>query len=124
MRIYDSFIYFVIFLKIVYSICYFTHLYFDLFDKQNKNGAIDQYAVYIRDFSEIIFISCMSLLMLFLFNPLYLVDHSLYMNTHTRYLFFAFAIILVFIAIQLVQDTNFLSFRIKPTTAPPKRRKK
>jgi hypothetical protein len=106
MRIYDSFIYFIIFIKLAYSIGYFTHLYFDFFDTQNKNGTIDQYAVYIRDFCEILFISCMSILMIFLFNPVYVVKQSLYINDHTQKLFFIFAIVLLFIVFQLIREKN------------------
>jgi predicted tellurium resistance membrane protein TerC len=57
----------------------------------------------------VIFIAGMSGLMLFLFNPFYLINHELYLNEHTQYLFFAFAIILVFIAYQMVLD-NFKPF--------------
>lgn len=109
MIVYDSYIYFVVFVKLIYSICYFTHLYFYYLDKQNLNGNIDTYAVYFRDICEVIFIAGMSGLMLFLFNPFYLINHELYLNEHTQYLFFAFAIILVFIAYQMVLD-NFKPF--------------
>jgi len=121
MRIYDSFIYFVIFVKVLYSTTYITHLYFDFFDKENKNSIIDQYVVNIRDSCEILFITFMSILMIFLFNPVYLVKHTLYMNQNTRNLFFVFAIVLIFVVFQLIRDKNiYANIRnmFSPTNGP------
>jgi len=104
MKVYDSFIYFVIAVKFIYSVCFFTHLYFVYLDVENANSMIDLYSVYFRDISEVVFIVCMSGLMIFLFNPYMIVNHTLYMNTHTKYLFFIFGLILLFIVLETILE--------------------
>ena len=108
MKIYNSYILITIIVKVIYSISYSTHLYFALIDKKRLGSLIDEYAILFRDISEIVFITLMSALILFLFNPYMIINHSLYMNTQTKSLFFIFGIILLFVVYQMVLENELL----------------
>jgi hypothetical protein len=108
MKIYNSYILITIIVKVIYSISYLTHLYFALIDKKQLGSLIDEYAILFRDISEIVFITLMSALILFLFNPYMFINHSLYMNTQTKSLFFIFGIILLFVVYQMVLENELL----------------
>ena len=108
MKIYNSYILITIIVKVIYSISYLTHLYFALIDKKHLGSLIDEYAILFRDISEIVFITLMSVLILFLFNPYMNINHSLYMNMQTKSLFFIFGIILLFVVCQMVLENELL----------------
>jgi hypothetical protein len=108
MKIYNSYILITIIVKVIYSISYSTHLYFALIDKKQLGSLIDEYAILFRDISEIVFITLMSVLILFLFNPYMIINHSLYMNMQTKSLFFIFGIILLFVVCQMVLENELL----------------
>lgn len=66
----DIFLYFIIFIKLVFSLTYFLHIYFSKVNPNSQKGQeIDPTILFWKERTEFIFIASMSALMIYLFNP-------------------------------------------------------
>jgi len=66
----DIFLYFIIFIKLVFSLTYFLHIYFSKVNPNSEKGQqIDPTILFWKERTEFIFIASMSALMIYLFNP-------------------------------------------------------
>jgi uncharacterized ion transporter superfamily protein YfcC len=113
MKYYGLFIYLIIFLKIIFFILSMMHIYFKIKDNKkntansntntnanNANNANNQKTIerveYLRSRCEFIVTFLMSLLLIYIFNPLY---PKIYLiDKETKYLFFIFGTILLLTA--------------------------
>ena len=89
----DYFLFFIIFIKIVFAISYFG----DVISKHTNNyiiNELDPRFLYWKDRTEFIFIACMSLLIMYHFNPI----KPIPVPNDTNILFFIFGCILLFTA--------------------------
>lgn len=104
----NYFILFIIFVKIIYSIAYFGHIFFMWSDENthifdgiihinnidDKYG-IDNWLLYLKKRTEFIFIICMSMLLIYHFHPKF---SNIPISQNTKMLFLFFGIILLFSA--------------------------
>jgi hypothetical protein len=106
MKYYDLYINLIIFLKIIFFILSLIHIYFKIKDNKkttanantntNNSQKIQDLVEYLRSRCEFIVTFLMSLLLIYIFNPL---NPKIYLiNKETKYLFFIFGIILLFTA--------------------------
>lgn len=66
----DIFLYFIIFIKLTFSLTYFLHIYFSKVNpKSEKSQELDPRVLFWKERTEFIFIASMSALMIYLFNP-------------------------------------------------------
>jgi len=66
----NIFLYFIIFIKLVFSLTYFLHIYFSKVNPNSEKGQqIDPTILFWKERTEFIFIASMSALMIYLFNP-------------------------------------------------------
>ena len=66
----DIFLYFIIFIKLVFSLTYFLHIYFSKVNPNSQKGQeIDPTILFWKERTEFIFIASMSALMIYIFNP-------------------------------------------------------
>ena len=66
----DIFLYFIIFIKLVFSLTYFLHIYFSKVNPNSEKGQeLDPRILFWKERTEFIFIASMSALMIYLFNP-------------------------------------------------------
>jgi hypothetical protein len=117
------FVLFIILIKIVYSISYFSHIVLDnmhLFKNNDSNDSNDSTSVldvkilHWKEVTEFIFIVCMSLLLIYHFFP----DHNMIHNykpiivdKESKVLFLLFGFILLFSAnwtILFDKDSDFI----------------
>ena len=117
------FVLFIILIKIVYSIAYFSHIVLDnmhLFKNNDSNDSNDSTSVldvkilHWKEVTEFIFIVCMSLLLIYHFFP----DHNMIHNykpiivdKESKVLFLLFGFILLFSAnwtILFDKDSDFI----------------
>jgi hypothetical protein len=84
------FIYFIIFIKIIFLIMALSNIYFD---KVTHNQTYDHKTIYWKERTEFIFIICMSILLIVIFNPNY--NNQRLLTKETKFLFFIFGIILI-----------------------------
>lgn len=91
MKNYDMYIILIFLVKIIFIILAVTHLYLRSVGKNNSKKDID--VLFWKERVEFVFISLMSLLLIYLFNPrtnrLFMIDHE------TKLLLFLFGIILI-----------------------------
>ena len=66
------------------------------FDKIKHNNKFDEKTIYWKDRTEFIFIICMSILLMVIFNPMY--NNERLLNKEIKILFFIFGIILIITA--------------------------
>ena len=114
------FVLFIILIKIVYSIAYFSHIVLDNMHLFTKNNSIDVKSdldvniLHWKEVTEFIFIVCMSLLLIYHFFP----DHNMIHNykpiivdKESKVLFLLFGFILLFSAnwtILFDKDSDFI----------------
>ena len=98
---FDYFILCIIFVKIIFSISYFGHLFF-VWTKANTAASdinvkykIDDKLVYVKEMTEFIFTICMALLLIYHFHPKF---SHIPIGRETKLLFLYFGIILLFSA--------------------------
>ena len=91
MNVYDLYIYFIVFIKICFIICAFTHFYYIF--KGEKNSKKDKEIVNIKEHFEFIFIVLMALLLIYTFNPR--LTKPLDIDNETRFLFYAYGFVLI-----------------------------
>lgn len=84
------FVYFIIFIKLIFLLMALSNIYFD---KISKNNKLDEKTIYWKDRTEFIFIICMSILLMVIFNPMY--NNERLLNKEIKILFFIFGIILI-----------------------------
>ena len=84
------FIYFIILIKIIFLIMALSNIYFD---KVTHNQTYDHKTIYWKERTEFIFIICMSILLIVIFNPNY--NNQRLLTKETKFLFFIFGIILI-----------------------------
>lgn len=66
----DIFLYFIIFIKLTFSLTYFLHIYFSKVNPNSeKSQELDPRVLFWKERTEFIFIASMSALMIYLFNP-------------------------------------------------------
>ena len=91
-----AFVYFIIFIKIIFLIATISQAYLT---KVNPNSTYKKYnkqTLYLKEQTEFVFIACISLLLIFIFNPWY--NNEKYLNGEIRLLFYLFGWILIFTA--------------------------
>lgn len=89
----DYFLFFIIFIKIIFALSFIG----DIISKHTNNiiiNELDPRFLYWKDRTEFIFIACMSLLLIYHFNP----TNSVPVPKDTNILFFIFGCILLFTA--------------------------
>jgi hypothetical protein len=99
MKVYNSCIYFIFFVKIIYlltnlAVKYFKHI--EQNDKQKKYAGLISSLEYWSERTEFVFIISMSVLLMFLFNPWHVRVPSI--DKETRTLLFLYGFIIIFTA--------------------------
>ena len=89
-QILPTFIYFIIFIKIIFVIMAISNIFFN---KIHKDQIYDEKTLYWKERTEFIFIISMSILLIIIFNPLY--NNQRFLIKETKLLFFIFGIILI-----------------------------
>jgi hypothetical protein len=90
----DIYLYFIIFIKLIFSITYFLHIYFSKVNPNSEKGQeIDPKIVFWKERTEFIFIASMSALMIYLFNPWK--NEPLFINEETKVLFYVLGWVLL-----------------------------
>lgn len=97
-QILPPFIYFIIFIKIIFLIMTLSNIYFknasnNNDNNDNKDNIFDAKTIYWKERTEFIFIICMSILLMVIFNPRY--NNERFLTKETKILFFIFGIILI-----------------------------
>jgi hypothetical protein len=93
----DIYIYFIVFIKLIFSITYFLHIYFiKVIPNSEKGQEIDPKIVFWKERTEFIFIASMSVLMIYLFNPWR--NEPLFINEETKVLFYVLGWVLLITA--------------------------
>ena len=98
-QILPPFIYFIIFIKIIFLIMTLSNIYFKKVSKnndnknKNKDNIFDAKTIYWKERTEFIFIICMSILLIVIFNPRY--NNERFLTKETKILLFIFGIILI-----------------------------
>ena len=111
MNLYDPFINFIIFDKIIFIILSIIILYYKRINKTKKDKNIDELILFLEFFkerTEFIFIISMSILILILFRS----NGTLEINNHLRLLFLAYGIIIIFTADWnlFIQESPFFTY--------------
>jgi len=94
MNKYDSYIIFIIIVKIGFILMAISHIYLKVKGKENSD--IDKTVIYWKERFEFIFVFLMSLLLIYLFNPRH--DNTKLIDTETKILLYLFGFILLLTA--------------------------
>ena len=94
MNFFSYFVLFIIFIKVLFIISSVIHLYYKL--KKNENNVINIKALYWRERFEFIFIFCMAVVLIYLFNPRY--NNEKLINNEVKLLLYLFGFILLITA--------------------------
>ena len=94
MNFFKSYIYLIFFIKIVFILTSIMQLYLNL--KGKKTSELDKKIVYLKEKFEFIFVFLMSLLLIYLFNPL--TNNINIIDKETKTLLFLFGLILLITA--------------------------
>jgi hypothetical protein len=92
---YILFIFFIVFLKVIFLIASIGDVYLIFFSKED-HAALEEKFNYWKERTEFLFITCMSALLLIMFNPSHKPAWNL--NIEERYLLYLFGLILIFTA--------------------------
>jgi hypothetical protein len=90
----DYFLFFIIFIKIIFAISYFGDVISKHTNNYLINDILDPRFIYWKERTEFIFIACMSILLIYHFNP----RNPVPVPKDTNILFFIFGLILLFTA--------------------------
>jgi hypothetical protein len=91
---FDYFIFFIIFIKIIFAITYFGDVISNHTNNYTINQILDPRFIYWKERTEFLFIACMSILLIYHFNPF----NPVPIPKDTNILFFIFGCILLFTA--------------------------
>ena len=94
MKYITMYIFLIFIIKIVYTILGLTHLYLTI--KGKTESELGKKIVYLKKRFEFVFIVLMSILLIYLFNPIK--NHINMINSEANLLFFLFGFILIFTA--------------------------
>lgn len=87
------FIYFIVFIKLVFLLSALSHVYFE---KVKKSEEKSSFTLHWKERTEFIFTICMSIMLIFIFNPWH--NGMKYINKEIKILFYLFGWILIFTA--------------------------
>jgi hypothetical protein len=92
---YNTYIGFIVFIKIAFVCLAVTHLYLKL--KRRTDSELDKKIIYYKEKAEFIFVALMSGLLIFLFNPRPH-DRSKFLTKETRFILYLFGFVLLITA--------------------------
>ena len=92
---YNSYIGFIVFIKIAFVCLAVTHLYLKL--KKRSDSELDKKIIYYKEKAEFIFVALMAGLLIFLFNPRPH-DRSKFLTKETRLVLYLFGFVLLITA--------------------------
>jgi hypothetical protein len=94
MNKYHTYVIFIFFIKICFMLMVVTHIY--LKAKGEEQSDLDKKILYLKERFEFIFIASMSILIIYLFNPI--IEKSILIDKETKVLLFLFGFILLITA--------------------------
>ena len=87
-KVLEIIIYFIIFIKVVFLIATVGHIIFSHYNKNSSfSKMLDKKFSYWERKTEFVFVFCMSLLLIYIFNPWY--KHRKYINRELEILFYS-----------------------------------
>lgn len=108
MERFDYFISFIIFLKVLFILFSLIHIYYKV--KKDENNEINERAVFWKHHIEFVFIACMAILLIYLFNPR--LNNQKMITNETKLLLYLFGFILLFTANWdiFIEESKFYDF--------------